>query len=104
MDLITTPLVDALQRIAQANQVMTVYTVVIDTLNAETAKFYRNSVPPPPLLPSQPLKLFLPMDTRSRYLRRTHNVQPAGESADGGGVSPYRPLCAVPADQGGPHR
>jgi len=64
LDLITTPLVDALQRIAQANQMMAVYTVVIDTLNTETAKFYRNSAPPLPLLPNQPLKLFLPTDTR----------------------------------------
>ena len=54
-------LADALQRIAQAGQVMAVYAVVVDALNDQAAKFYRQfgfiS------LPSHPLKLFLPMDT-----------------------------------------
>ena len=54
-------LADALQRIAQASQVMAVYAVVVDALNLQAAKFYRQfgfiS------LPSQPLKLFLPMDS-----------------------------------------
>jgi len=54
-------LADALQRIAQASQVMAVYAVVVDALNDQAAKFYRQfgfiS------LPSQPLKLFLPMDS-----------------------------------------
>lgn len=54
-------LADALQRIAQASQVMAVYAVVVDALNDQAAEFYRQfgfiS------LPSQPLKLFLPMDS-----------------------------------------
>ena len=54
-------LADALQRIVQASQVMAVYAVVVDTLNDQAAEFYRQfgfiS------LPSQPLKLFLPMDS-----------------------------------------
>ncbi len=54
-------LVDALQRVAQASQVMAVYTVVVDALNAEAARFYAQFGFTP--LPSQPLKLFLPMDS-----------------------------------------
>lgn len=54
-------LADALQRIAQASQVMAVYALVVDALNDQAAEFYRQfgfiS------LPSQPLKLFLPMDS-----------------------------------------
>lgn len=54
-------LADALQRIAQASQVMAVYAVVVDALNDQAAEFYRQfgfiS------LPSQPLKLFLPIDS-----------------------------------------
>lgn len=54
-------LADALQRIAQAIQVMAVYAVVVDALNDQAAEFYRQfgfiS------LPSQPLKLFLPMES-----------------------------------------
>jgi predicted GNAT family N-acyltransferase len=53
-------LADALQRIAQASQVMAVYAVVVDALHDQAAKFYGQfgfiS------LPSQPLKLFLPLD------------------------------------------
>lgn len=54
-------LVDALQRVAQASQMMAVYTVVVDALNAEAARFYVQFGFTP--LPSQPLKLFLPMDS-----------------------------------------
>ena len=52
-------LADALQRIAQASQVMAVYAVVVDALNDQAAEFYRRFGFIP--LPSQPLKLFLPM-------------------------------------------
>jgi len=54
-------LADALQRIAQASQVMAVYAVVVDALNDQAAEFYRQFGLIP--LPSQPLKLFLPMDS-----------------------------------------
>lgn len=54
-------LVDALQRVAQASQVMAVYTMVVDALNAEAVRFYAQFGFTP--LPSQPLKLFLPMDS-----------------------------------------
>ena len=54
-------LADALQRIAQASQVMAVYAVVVDALNGQATEFYRQfgfiS------LPGQLLKLFLPMDS-----------------------------------------
>ena len=54
-------LADALKRIAQASQVMAVYAIVVDALNEQAAEFYRQfgfiS------LPSQPLKLFLPIDS-----------------------------------------
>jgi GNAT superfamily N-acetyltransferase len=52
---------DALQRIALAGQVMAVYAVMVDALNETAAEFYRQFGFIP--LPSQPLKLFLPMDT-----------------------------------------
>ena len=52
---------DALQRIALASQMMAVYAVVVDALNESAAKFYRQFGFIQ--LPSQPLKLFLPMDT-----------------------------------------
>jgi len=52
---------DALQRIAQASQVMAVYAVVVDALNERAAEFYRQFGFIP--LPSQPLKLFLPLDS-----------------------------------------
>ncbi len=55
----STLLADALQRIAQASQVMAVYAVVVDALNERAAGFYRQFGFIP--LPSQPLKLFLPM-------------------------------------------
>ena len=54
-------LADALQRIARASQVMAVYAVVVDALNEQAAEFYRQFGCIP--LPSQPLKLFLPMDS-----------------------------------------
>ena len=54
-------LVDALQRIAKASQVMAVYAVVVDALNDRAAEFYRQFGFIP--LPSQPLKLFLPLDS-----------------------------------------
>jgi predicted N-acetyltransferase YhbS len=54
-------LADALQRIAQASQVMAVYAVVVDALNDQAAEFYRQFGYIS--LPSQPLKLFLPMDS-----------------------------------------
>jgi GNAT superfamily N-acetyltransferase len=54
-------LVDALQRITQASQVMAVYAVVVDALNDRAAEFYRQFGFIP--LPSQPLKLFLPLDS-----------------------------------------
>jgi len=52
---------DALQRIAMAGQVVAVYAVVVDALDESAAEFYRQFGFIP--LPSQPLKLFLPMDT-----------------------------------------
>lgn len=52
---------DALQRIALASQVIAVYAVVVDALNESAANFYRQFGFIQ--LPSQPLKLFLPMDT-----------------------------------------
>ncbi len=54
-------LADALQRIAQASHVMAVYAVVVDALNDQAAEFYRQFGLIS--LPSQPLKLFLPMDS-----------------------------------------
>ena len=61
MGLGSTLLADALQRTAQASQVMAVYTVVVDALNDQAAEFYRQFGFIP--LPSQPLKLFMPMDS-----------------------------------------
>ena len=54
-------LADALQRIVQASQVMAVYAVVVDALNDRAAEFYHQFGFIP--LPSQPLKLFLPLDS-----------------------------------------
>jgi len=59
---------DALQRIAQANQVMAVYAVVVDALHDRAAAFYRQFGFTP--LPSQPLKLFLPMNSVINVARR----------------------------------
>jgi GNAT superfamily N-acetyltransferase len=52
---------NALQRIAMASQVMAVYALVVDTLNESAAEFCRQFGFIQ--LPSQPLKLFLPVDT-----------------------------------------
>jgi hypothetical protein len=52
---------DALQRIAMASQIVAVYAVVVDALNESAAEFYRKFGFIP--LPSQPLKLFLPLVT-----------------------------------------
>ena len=54
-------LADALRRIAQASQVIAVYAIVVDALNDQAAEFYRQFGFIP--LPSQSLKLFLPMDS-----------------------------------------
>ena len=54
-------LADALRRIVQAGQMMAVYAVVVDALNDRAAGFYQQFGFIP--LPSQPLKLFLPMDS-----------------------------------------
>ncbi len=54
-------LADALQRSVQASQVMAVYSVVVDALNEQVAEFYLRFGFIP--LPSQPLKLFLPLDS-----------------------------------------
>jgi GNAT superfamily N-acetyltransferase len=54
-------LADALQRIAQASQVMAVYAVVVAALNERAAQFYRQFGFIP--LPSHPRKLFLPLDS-----------------------------------------
>ncbi len=52
---------DALQRIVQASRVMAVFAVIVDALNGRVAEFYQQFGFIP--LPSQPLKLFLPMDS-----------------------------------------
>jgi len=54
-------LADALRRVVQASQAMAIYAVVVDALNERAAAFYLQFEFIP--LPSQPLKLFLPMDT-----------------------------------------
>jgi GNAT superfamily N-acetyltransferase len=54
-------LADALQRIVQASQVIAVDTVIVDALNSRAAVFYQQFGFIP--LPSQPLKLFPPMDS-----------------------------------------
>lgn len=54
-------LTDALQRIVSASQVMAVYAVVVDALSDRAAEFYQQFGFIP--LPSQALKLFLPMDS-----------------------------------------
>ncbi len=59
-------LADALQRVAQASQVMVVYAVVVDALNDRAAEFSQQFGFIP--LPSQPLKLFLPMDSVSSLI------------------------------------
>lgn len=54
-------LADALQRIIQASQVMAIYAIVVDALDIRAAEFYQQFGFIP--LPSQPLKLFLPVET-----------------------------------------
>lgn len=56
-----TLLVDALQRVAQASQVIAVYALVVDALNEQASDFYHKFGFTP--FPEQPLKLFLPMDS-----------------------------------------
>ncbi len=57
---------DALQRIVQACQVMAVYALVVDALNNQAAEFYEHFGFIP--LPSQPLKLFLLIDSVAALL------------------------------------
>ncbi len=52
---------DALKRVSRAGQVMAVYALVVDALNEQAAYFYHRFGFIP--LPSNPLKLFLPMDS-----------------------------------------
>ena len=52
---------DALQRIVQASRMMAVFAVIVDALNDRVAEFYQQFGFIP--LPSQPLKLFLSMDS-----------------------------------------
>ncbi len=59
-------LADALQRIVQASQVMAVFAVVVDALDDRAAEFYQQFGFIP--LPSQPLKLFLPIDSIAALL------------------------------------
>lgn len=59
-------LADALQRIVLASQVMAVYAAVVDALDDHAAEFYQQFGFIP--LPSQPLKLFLPMDSVAALL------------------------------------
>lgn len=54
-------IVDALQRVVRASQVLAVYALVVDALNASVAEFYQRLGFIP--LPSQPRKLFLPLDS-----------------------------------------
>jgi hypothetical protein len=58
-------LADALQRVAQAGQVMAVYAVVVDALDERATKFYRQFGFIP--LPSQPLKLFLLVESIATF-------------------------------------
>lgn len=52
---------DALQRVVRASQVLAVYALIVDALNPRVAEFYQRLGFIP--LPSQPLKLFLPLDS-----------------------------------------
>jgi hypothetical protein len=58
-------LADALQRITQATQVMAVYAVVVAALNDGAAEFCQQFGFIP--LPSQPLKLFLPIESVATF-------------------------------------
>lgn len=59
-------LADALSRVSQASQVMAVYALLVDALDERAADFYQQFGFIP--LPSQPLKLFLPMDSVSGHI------------------------------------
>ena len=54
-------LTDSLRRVLEASQVMAIYAVVVDALNDRAAGLYQQFGFIP--MPSQPLKLFLPLDT-----------------------------------------
>jgi len=54
-------LVDALKRVVGASEVIAVYAIVVDALNERAAAYYRQFGFTP--LPSEPLKLFLPIET-----------------------------------------
>lgn len=59
-------LADALRRIGQAGQVMTIHAIVVDAVDSRAAEFYRQFGFIP--LPDQPLRLFLPIDTAAALL------------------------------------
>jgi predicted N-acetyltransferase YhbS len=59
-------LTDSLRRVLQASQVMAVYAVVVDALNNRAAEFYQQFGFIP--MPSQPLKLFLPLESVVRLI------------------------------------
>ena len=59
-------LTDSLRRVLQASQVMAVYAVVVDALNDRAAEFYQQFGFIP--MPSQPLKLFLPLESVVRLI------------------------------------
>lgn len=59
-------LADALKRVAQAAQVVAIHAVVVDALDARALGFYRRFGFI--ALPSQPFKLFLPLDTVNALL------------------------------------
>lgn len=52
---------DAMDRVAAASEAMAVYAVVVDSLNEQAANFYQGLGFVP--LPSQPHRLFLPLET-----------------------------------------
>lgn len=52
---------DALQRVLQAGEVLAIYALMVDALNPKVAAFYQGFGFIP--LPSQPLKLFLPLES-----------------------------------------
>ena len=54
-------LTDSLRRVLEASQVMAIYAVLVDALNDRAAEYYRQFGFIP--MPSQPLKLFLPLDS-----------------------------------------
>lgn len=54
-------LADAVQRVVRASQALAVYALIVDALNPAVAGFYQQFGFIP--MPSQPLKLFLPLDS-----------------------------------------